>query len=153
MTPTIAEIFEGIAKHRGALQKIEAVKRIKNKTALRILQYTYVPSIEFVVPNTPPPYKPFLAGGLEGALTGEYRRLEMFVKGNPKYVNASRMKLEAAFINMLENVDPVDAKILLTMISKKKIKGITRSVVKAAFPEWFVNETDIADDEEEGETD
>lgn len=140
MTLTIAEIFEKIAELRGAMPKIKALKELKNKTALRILQYTYDPSIQFNLPDTPPPYTPFKNGGAEGVLTAEYRRLAIFVKDNPQYTNAPRHKIERVFIEILEAVDHKDAELLVNMIAKKPIKGITRTAVKHAFPEWFGNE-------------
>ena len=46
----------------------------------------------------------------------------------PKY------KREQIFIGILEGVHPEDAKVVLSMINKEKLKGITEPVVKEAFP-------------------
>ena len=48
--------------------------------------------------------------------------------------NLSAMKREALFIQMLEAVDPKDAKVLVNMISKKPIKGLTVQTLNMAFP-------------------
>jgi len=42
------------------------------------------------------------------------------------------------FIQLLEDLDPADAKILSeNMISHTPVKGITRKTVEAAFPDLF----------------
>ena len=46
----------------------------------------------------------------------------------PKY------KREQMFIGMLEGIHPEDAKLVVNMINKKKIPGISRPVVEEAFP-------------------
>ena len=45
-----------------------------------------------------------------------------------------KMKREQIFIGILEGVHPEDAKLVIGMINKDKIPGISRPVVEEAFP-------------------
>ena len=45
-----------------------------------------------------------------------------------------KYKREQIFIGMLEGVHPEDAKIIIAMINKQNIKGLSRPVVEEAFP-------------------
>ena len=41
---------------------------------------------------------------------------------------------ESIFIGILEGVHPEDAKLVISMINKEKIKGLSRPVIEEAFP-------------------
>ena len=56
-----------------------------------------------------------------------------FVKGGPGD-KMPKYKKEQIFIGILEGVHPEDAKLVLNMINKKKIPGISKPVVEEAFP-------------------
>ena len=43
-------------------------------------------------------------------------------------------KREKLFLALLEGIHPDDAEIVIDMVSKKPIKGVTRNVVEEAFP-------------------
>jgi hypothetical protein len=63
----------------------------------------------------------------------EIRRLYLFVEGgNP---NLSKLRREMLYIQLLESVDPNDAK-LLNYVKDKKLpfRGITAKIVNQAFP-------------------
>ena len=38
------------------------------------------------------------------------------------------------FISLLEGIHPEDAKLVVQMINKEKIDGLTKNIVKEAFP-------------------
>jgi hypothetical protein len=58
----------------------------------------------------------------------------LFVEGgNPNLTNLRR---ETLFIQLLESVDPNDAKLLLAMKDKKSaFSGINKTIVRQAFPD------------------
>ena len=56
-----------------------------------------------------------------------------FVKGGPGD-SMQKVKRERAFIILLESVEPPEAELIINMINKKPIKGVTKAVVKEAFP-------------------
>ena len=43
-------------------------------------------------------------------------------------------KREAIFIGLIEAIHPEDAKVVISMINKRKINGVTRNVVEETFP-------------------
>ena len=45
-----------------------------------------------------------------------------------------KYRREQIFIGILEGVHPEDAKLVISMINKQNIKGLTRPVVEEAFP-------------------
>jgi hypothetical protein len=94
----------------------------------------YDPSVEFLVPNTPPPWKKNSYVGVEGMLYKETRRLRIFVKGGG-YDDLDQLKREQLFISLLEDIDNGDAELLCKMIAQKPLKGLSRAVVHEAFPD------------------
>lgn len=115
----------------------EKVKWLRNNSSIplqTVLRYTYdKDAIEFLIPNTPPPWKKNSYVGVEGMLYKEVRRLRIFVKGGG-YDNLNQVKRENLFISLLEDVDNADAELLCKMITQKPIKGLPRSVIDEAFP-------------------
>jgi hypothetical protein len=70
-------------------------------------------------------------------LPKEIRKFQYFLPNN----GLNTVKREKIFIEMLEALDPEEAKLVL-MIKDKKItyKGITRKLVEEALPDLFVGE-------------
>jgi hypothetical protein len=98
----------------------------------------YDPSIKFLIPNTPPPWKKNSYVGVEGMLFKESRRLKIFVKGGG-YDNLDQIKREQLFISLLEDIDNKDADLLCNMIAQKPLKGLSRAIVQEAFPGLIAN--------------
>jgi hypothetical protein len=130
-------ISEIVSKAVDLKSNEEKVKWLKDNTSVAlqtILRYTYdKDAVEFLIPNTPPPWKKNSYVGIEGMLYKEVRRLRIFVKGGG-YDNLNQVKRENLFISLLEDVDNSDAELLCTMITQKPIKGLPRSVIEEAFP-------------------
>jgi hypothetical protein len=68
-----------------------------------------------------------------GMLFRETRKLPYFVKGFDGD-NIHPIRREALFIQILEAVDPSDAKLLCEVIKQKPLKGLTLALIKEAFP-------------------
>jgi hypothetical protein len=70
-------------------------------------------------------------------LPKEIRKFQYFLPNNGLNV----VRRERIFIDLLESLDPEEAKLVL-MIKDKKItyKGITRKLVEEALPDLFVGE-------------
>ena len=96
-----------------------------------ILKLMYDKNLEFLIPNTPPPYTPSDLPESQGLLYREARKLKHFVKGYSG--NLSQHKREMLFIEMLEMVDRQDALLLCDMIAQTPIKGLTISTINTAF--------------------
>jgi len=96
----------------------------------------YNPNIEFLLPETDPPYKPNeKETDSQNVLKHEVRKLK-YVVNTPEGTNLRPLKREVLFIELLESVDPDDAKLLLHVKNKGlPYKGITKDVVSKAMPE------------------
>lgn len=132
---SIAEIINEIPKIQQKADKVAWLQKHDTPALRVILKYTYDNTVEFLIPNTPPPWKKNeYEDEAKSLLYRESRRLKIFVKGGG-YDNLNQVKRESLFISLLEDVDNEDAEILCTMISKKAFKGLTKKTVQEAFPD------------------
>lgn len=133
MAVGIAEFLEKVGKLKTNQEKAEAL-RVNDHVAMRtVLQGIFDPGIEFELPPGEPPYKPNTLVDQQSVLFREARKIQYFVKG--VYPGLKQIKREQMFIEMLENVDPLDAKMLVSMKDKKLFcKGITIQNVKEGLP-------------------
>ena len=134
MKLSISEIVNKAADLKSNEEKIKWLKEHNSAPLQTVLRYTYdKDAVEFLIPNTPPPWKKNNYVGVEGMLYKEVRRLRIFVKGGG-YDSLNQVKRENLFISLLEDVDNSDAELLCKMITQKPIKGLPRSVIEEAFP-------------------
>lgn len=134
---SIADILSAAAKEKSVNAKVEKLLSRDSVPLRGVLRLIYDEDIEFMVPDTKPPYKENDLTDLDTMLYREARRLRIFFKGGG-YDNLNQMRRETLFIQLLEDLDPADAKILSeNMISHTPIKGLTRKTVEAAYPELF----------------
>lgn len=137
MKLSIAEVLEKAAAGDKVNGKAKVLQENDSATLRKILKYTYSDKITFNgLPAGEPPYTPNSLVDQENVLYAETRRLYLFTDGgNP---DLKQMRKETLFIELLENVDSKDALVLIGMKDKKlpeQYKGITKSVVKKAFPD------------------
>lgn len=133
MKKLIHEVLEEAQKKRAKKDKIEILKANNSGALQDILRGTYDDRIVWLLPQgAPPPYTPNRPESTPSNLLRECVKFKYLVKGPGDDVNP--VKRESIFIGILEAIDPKDAVLLLDMINKKPIKGITKEVVKEAFP-------------------
>jgi hypothetical protein len=140
MKLSIAEIVNKATELKTVEEKVEWLRKHDNPALRTVLKYTYDKNVEFLIPNTAPPWKKNQYVGVEGLLYAEARRLKIFVKGGG-YDNLNKVKREQLFISLLEDVDNADAELLCKMIEQKPLKGLSKNVVVTAFPQEFPLET------------
>ena len=130
---SISEIISGAASKKTTEEKVDFL-RSNDTPALRVvLKYTYDNSIEFLIPDTPPPWnKNEFEDEAKALLYRDARRLKIFIKGGG-YDTLNQIKRETLFINLLEDVDNDDAETLCQMITKKPFKGLTKKTIQEAF--------------------
>lgn len=133
MQLSISEIIKKVDTFKTTQEKVEWLRKNDSQPLRSILKYTYDSNIEFLVPNTPPPWKKNSYVGVEGMLYKEVRRLRIFIKGGG-YDELNKVKRESLFISLLEDIDNADAEILCIMIAKKPFKGLTLKTIEEAFP-------------------
>lgn len=136
MSKEIFEIIEEVVKSKSRTLKIK-VLRENNIMPLRdVLQGTFDPNIQWNLPEGAPPFTENKPESCPSSLRRQHKFFKYFVKGLRESENLTKMKREKMFIDSLEAVHPKDAKIMLSMVSKKSPgKGITKKLVEEAFPD------------------
>lgn len=141
---TFHEIFEEVEKAKTRKDKIATLHKYSSAGLKQVLGYTFDPNVKWLLPEGEPPYKPLPDNAdVEARLVGELRKLYMFVEGDTDTQrNLKQVRREKLFIDLLEVVDPRDAKVLIGMKDGKlPYKGVTRKLVAEAFPNlarnWF----------------
>jgi hypothetical protein len=134
MRKGIAEILKEISEEKDATKKkIMLANQNSNQGVMNMLRLVFDPEIKFNLPEGDPPYKPCEYLDQQAMLYNSLRKMYLFIgDGQP---NISNSKREMLFINMLESLDPEDAKLLLAAKEKKMpYKGITKKLVTETFP-------------------
>jgi hypothetical protein len=138
---SISEIVAETGKLKSTAEKVANLQKHDSFALRTVVQATYDPSIEFLIPNTPPPWnKNDYEDEAKAMLISDSRRLRIFVKGGG-YDDIKQVKRESLFISFLEDIDNDDAELLANyMICKKPFKGISLKVINEAFPQ-LIKET------------
>lgn len=102
-------------------------------TLRTILRGALDPNVKWLLPEGNPPYKPCDLLDQHHRLYTETRKLYLFVEGgNP---DLKQLRREALFIELLESLDPMDAKLMLAVKDKHlPYPGVTIDIINAAFP-------------------
>jgi hypothetical protein len=132
MLLSISEILKEAGKLPKA-KKIDFLRKHDSLSLRQVLRVIYDPKIEWLLPDTPPPWKKNGYTGVEGMFYKETRRLKIFIKGGG-YDNVDRVKRENLFISLLQDIDDNDAELLAGALSKKPLGGLTEAVLLEAFP-------------------
>jgi len=136
MRLSLSEIINKIADLKTKQEKIDWFRKNNSLQLRQILRLTYDKKIEFLIPNTAPPWKKNDYIDVQNMLYGEVRRLRIFVKGGG-YDNLPQLKRESLFISLLEDVDNDDAEMLVHMISQKPFKGLSKKLLEEIFPDIY----------------
>lgn len=136
MNEGIAETLERISKLKTKQDRIDELSKYRDNFPIKaLLDMVYNPKIEFLLPETDPPYTPAeKENDVQNVLKADVRKMVYFI--NTDVGKGLRpFKREQIFIEMLEAVDPDDAKLMLSVKNKKlPYKGLTKDIVAKAFP-------------------
>lgn len=129
----IHEVIEKTRKARTKAQKIEILRENESWALKDVLRGTYDSRVQWNIPSGAPPYTPADTHNVPSNLLRQNRQFRYFVKGlvGDEMLKAKREKL---YIQLLESIDPNDAELVVQMVSKKSISGVTKNVIKEAFP-------------------
>lgn len=132
---SISEIVNHVSTIKSKEDKIAWLRENDSVPLQVVLKNIYDSRVEFLIPDTPPPWTlNEFENEAKSLLFREARRLNIFVKGGG-YDNLNNIKRETLFISLLEDVDNDDAKLLVNhMICQKPVKGLTKAVLIEAFP-------------------
>jgi len=136
---SISKVISDTVACKSVKAKVENLQKHDAVPLRQVLRLIYDENVEFLLPDTPPPFKDNELVDLDTMLYREARRLRIFFLGGG-YDNLNKNRREALFIQLLEDLHPNDAKILAeNMISHTPIKGLTKKTLEAAFPTLFTD--------------
>ncbi len=130
----LCEFLTKVSKLKRTQEKIDALKANDSLPLRIILQCAFDPDVKFILPEGEPPYKPNPLHDQQHILVKECTKLKYFVQGLGHDM-LQQAKRESMFVELLERVDPEDAKLLVAIKDKKlPMKGITIDHVLGALP-------------------
>lgn len=139
-TKGLYEVIDECRKTKNVKIKAEILRNNESTALIDLLQLTYNPSIQWLLPEGDPPYRPTEETELEGALIGKMRMMKYFISVNGQVLeNIHPAKREVVFIQMLESIAAKDAKLVIEA-KNRNIKGVSKTVVKEAFPQIEVGD-------------
>lgn len=132
----VYEIIESICSKRKREDKVKIMKENGSVWALKdVLRGLFDSTVQWNLPKgAAPPFTPTLPESHPASLRRENRQFKYLFKGGPGD-NMNQWKRESIFIGILESVHPKDAELVVKMINKEKIEGLTRVAVEEAFPD------------------
>lgn len=133
MKLSVAEVLKRASDMKDENQRIQWLRQNNSVALESILRGAFDPAIKWQLPPGAPPYKPSDIVDQQHRLYTECRKLYLFIEGgNP---NLKQIRREHLFIEMLEAIDPEDAKLLLAVKEKTMpYPNITLDLVRKAFP-------------------
>ena len=131
----ILETFEMVSKAKTREEKRQILKDRENFATQALLQLNYHPNVKWFLPAGAPPYTPGqVADTTPNSLHFEVKKLDYYIDPSPHKIPMIRR--ESMFVQLLERLDPKDAKLLLAVKDKKlSYKGISYKLVKDTWPD------------------
>lgn len=133
MKQYVFEVIEEVNKKRKKEDKIKILKENESWALKDIIRGSMDSTIIWNLPEGAPPYTAAPEHSHPANLLRENVKFKYFVKGGPGD-DMPAFKRENLFIGILEGVHPEDAQLVIGMINKEPPKGLTRPMVKEAFP-------------------
>lgn len=129
----ISWILDFTSKLPNEEEQIKCLQANDNTAMLIILKLCFDPNIKWLLPEGDAPYKPCEYPNVDNMLYAEARRLYLFVEGGN--MNLTQLKRESMFVDLLQSINPDDAKLLISIKDKNlPYKGLTSKTVLKAFP-------------------
>lgn len=131
MAKYLTEILDEVSKDPSSISKY------RDNAALKfIFQYAFIPELKFDLPEGDPPFKPDAAplGMSPANMIMETKKLYIFTKAK----ELNKVRKEQLFIQLLENVHPSEAKLLLAVKDQKLNKLYKNITAKLAADNGFI---------------
>jgi len=141
---SMSEVLSELPKKKTKADKVAWLRENENVPFRNVLRLIYDESIEFLLPDTAPPWSENqFEDEAKTMLYREARRLKIFIKGGG-YDDMKPIKREQLFIKLLEDIDNDDAGLLAhNMLSHTKVKGLTLPTLLEAFPDLLTTPMDM----------
>ena len=129
----IYEVLDKAGKARKKEQKIQILVENESWALKDVLRGSYDSKVHWLLPAGDPPYTPSRPESTPSNLFKKNSDFRYFVQGG-EGTKLPAYKRESIFIGLIESIHPEDAKVVINMINKEKIYGITRNIIEEAFP-------------------
>ena len=133
MVRPVYEVIRRTKNKRNKKDKANELKENESWALKDILRGAYDSTVKFSFPEGDPPFTPNQEHNAPANLLKEHKRFIYFVTGGPGD-DMPPYKRERILFEILEGVHPEDAKLVVNMINKKTLEGISRPVIEEAFP-------------------
>jgi len=135
-------IFLELSEKKTHLEKVKYLQEQRNDMVDLLLELAFSKKIRITLPDGAPNYQKTGEAALYNAhlLYANRRQIEMFINDNTAHI--PEMRRESLFIDLLENLDPAEAELLIQVKDKKltSYPGITRSVIEKVYDFELIDE-------------
>ncbi len=131
----ILETLELVGKAKTREEKRQILTDRDNFATRALLQLNYHPDVKWHLPPGNPPYTPGqVADSTPNSLHFEVKKLDYYVDPSPHKL--PMLRRESMFVELLERVDPNDAKLIIAVKDRKlSYKGLSYKLVKDTWPD------------------
>jgi len=131
----ILETLELVGKAKTREEKRQLLTDRDNFATRALLQLNYHPDVKWHLPPGKPPYTPGqIADSTPNSLHFEVKKLDYYVDPSPH--DLPMLRRESMFVELLERVDPNDAKLIIAVKDRKlSYKGLSYKLVKDTWPD------------------
>jgi hypothetical protein len=131
-------IFKEISDAKTHLEKVKVLKNNRNSMVDLLLELAFSKNLKINLPDGEPPYIKTGEADLFNAtlLYANRKSIELFINENTMHI--PQVKREQLFIDLLENLDINEAKLLCEVKDKNLISypGIKKKVIEKVYPQW-----------------
>ena len=134
----MSEILQKASDAPTKEERINILRQNDHITFRKMLNLTFNPAVKWLIPKDikykacPDPYDQ------KTALYNYINKMYLFVEGG--HPNLQQKKREDLFVDILEVIDPEDAKMLVSMTQKKlPYNFMTKNLIEEAFPDLYNN--------------
>ncbi len=135
-------IFLDLSEKKTHLEKVNNLNENRNDMVDLQLELSLSKKIRITLPEGAPNYQKTGEAALYNAhlLYANRRQIEMFINDNTSHI--PEIRRESLFIDLLENLDPAEAELLIQVKDKKltSYPGITRSVIEKVYDFELIDE-------------
>ena len=131
----ILETLDLVGKAKTREEKRQVLADRDNFATRALLQLNYHPDVKWHLPSGAPPYTPGqVADSTPNSLHFEVKKLDYYVDPSPH--DLPMLRRESMFVELLERVDPSDAKLIIAVKDRKlSYKGLSYKLVKDTWPD------------------
>lgn len=138
MRPNVSWVLKRASEIKSREDKVKFLRENETEVLKNILKYSFDKSYKWLLPKGKMPFKPCLNRNQHGMFYNRARELYLYLEGGN--ANLSQEKREKKFIDLLEEIDPEDARMLIWAKDnrdKDRINpypSLSRNIVREAFP-------------------